>query len=181
MDGKFKQVKTRSVPCQPKSYKTLLEVVKKAQRVLELKDVEGTLVGIKSPAYTEGVFITGCHMHFITKDRKFGGHVMEVRAYSKRLIINGTGSFIVHLLSSSKFYKAKLGGGEPAGLKMVEQGKSQYLGAPVFGLVRSPVAMSVLLLSAPISVYTFPIRPVPALRHTRKRSCRLWPRPEWCR
>jgi len=123
VEGKFSHVKTRSVPLQQKPYKTLPEVIKEGQQVVEIKDVEGTLVGIKCPPYTEGVFITGYHLHFITKDRTRGGHVMEIKTDSAKVIIDSTDNFIVQLPDNSEFIKARLGGGEPEGLKQVEQGK----------------------------------------------------------
>jgi acetolactate decarboxylase len=123
VEGKFSHVKTRSVPLQQKPYKTLPEVIKEAQQVLELKDVEGTVIGFKSPAYTAGVCITGYHLHFITKDRTRGGHVMELKTASVKAIIDSTANLIVQLPDSQEFLKANIGEGEPEGLKQVEQGK----------------------------------------------------------
>lgn len=73
VEGKFSDVKTRSVPLQQKPYRLLSEVVKEKQQVLEQKDVEGTIVGFRCPSYTEGVCITGYHLHFINKERTKGG------------------------------------------------------------------------------------------------------------
>jgi acetolactate decarboxylase len=125
VEGKFSDVTTRSVPLQQKPYRLLSEVVKESQQLLEQKDVEGTIVGFRCPSYTEGVCITGYHLHFINKDRTRGGHVLEIKTASVKAIVDGAASMILHLpgADNSEFIKASLGGGAPEGLKQVEQGK----------------------------------------------------------
>lgn len=39
-------------------------------------EVGGTLFGFRSPAFSHGVSVAGDHMHFISADRKRGGHVL---------------------------------------------------------------------------------------------------------
>jgi acetolactate decarboxylase len=125
VEGKFSDVKTRSVPLQQKPYRLLSEVVKENQQVLEQKDVEGTIVGFRCPSYTEGVCITGYHLHFINKARTKGGHLMDIKTTSVKATVDGTDSMIVQLpgAGNSEFFKARIGAGEPEGLKQVEQGK----------------------------------------------------------
>ena len=76
VDGEFKNVKLRSVPIQKKPYPRLLEVIKN-QVVFEYKDVKGTLIGFRMPKYMEGVNVGGYHFHFISADKKKGGHVLD--------------------------------------------------------------------------------------------------------
>ena len=76
IDGTFKQVKTRSVAKQSRPYPTLIEAAK-TQAVFELKDVEGTALGFWCPAYVKGINLPGYHLHFISKDRKSGGHILD--------------------------------------------------------------------------------------------------------
>lgn len=73
--GHFPRMKTRSVPKQQAPYKGLLEVVKE-QRIFELGDVHGTMVGFRFPEYMKGVNVPRYHFHFITRDRNAGGHVL---------------------------------------------------------------------------------------------------------
>jgi acetolactate decarboxylase len=74
--GKFSYIKTRTVPPQEKPYKPLTEVTK-TQPVFEKKDQNGTLVGFMLPAFTAGVNVPGYHLHFLSSDKTFGGHVLE--------------------------------------------------------------------------------------------------------
>jgi acetolactate decarboxylase len=75
-DGVFKVVKVRSVPAQKKPYPRLVEAAKK-QAVFEYKNIKGTLLGFKVPKYMDGVNVSGCHFHFISDDRKHGGHLLD--------------------------------------------------------------------------------------------------------
>ena len=46
------------------------------EHVFDLADVEGTMVGFRFPDYSEGIEVSGYHLHFITADRTRGGHVL---------------------------------------------------------------------------------------------------------
>src|SRR5262245_54485585 len=74
IDGRFESVKARSVPRQEPPYRPLTEVVAD-QRVFELSDVDGTMLGFRFPEYAEGIEVAGWHLHFISEDRGRGGHV----------------------------------------------------------------------------------------------------------
>ncbi len=76
VDGLFRYVKTRSVPRQREPYPPLVEVVKH-QPTFELRDVRGSLVGFRFPNYAQGLNVPGYHLHFITEDRRTGGHLLE--------------------------------------------------------------------------------------------------------
>ncbi len=76
IEGKFKSVKARSVPKQSKPYPMLLEV-SKTQPVFNYADVEGTAVGFFCPQYVKGINVPGYHLHFISADRKTGGHILD--------------------------------------------------------------------------------------------------------
>lgn len=78
VDGWFDYVKTRSVPRQRKPYPPLAEVIEH-QPTFELHDVPGSLVGFRFPLYAQGLNIAGYHFHFITADRRTGGHVLKFR------------------------------------------------------------------------------------------------------
>jgi len=78
IDGSFELVHGRSVPRQEPPYRPLAEVVGD-QRVFDLAEVEGSMVGFRFPDYSEGIEVSGYHLHFITADRSRGGHVLECR------------------------------------------------------------------------------------------------------
>ena len=79
LDGRFEFVRARSVPAQEPPYRPLTEVVA-AQNVFELRDLAGTMVGFRFPAYVEGIEVAGYHLHFVSADRERGGHVLGSRS-----------------------------------------------------------------------------------------------------
>jgi len=91
--GRFKSVKTRSVPRQSKPYPPLVEVTAK-QPVFDLHDVSGTMVGFRLPPFVKGINVPGYHLHFISDDRSGGGHILDF------VLENGT----VELEENSRFY-----------------------------------------------------------------------------
>ncbi len=74
IDGRFSHVRARSVPKQS-NYLPLVEIAK-LQTVFEFQDVEGTIIGFYTPSFLSGVHMAGLHLHFITADRKRGGHLL---------------------------------------------------------------------------------------------------------
>jgi acetolactate decarboxylase len=83
LDGRFESVRARSVPRQSPPYQPLTEVVIE-QHVFELTDVEGTMLGFRFPDYVEGIEVSGYHLHFISADRRRGGHVLGSRSSGLR-------------------------------------------------------------------------------------------------
>jgi acetolactate decarboxylase len=79
LDGGFELLRARSVPRQEPPYRPLTEVVAD-QHVFELRDVEGTMLGFRFPAWVEGIEVAGYHLHFLSADRRRGGHVLDSRA-----------------------------------------------------------------------------------------------------
>ena len=94
LDGSFELVRARSVPRQRPPYRPLTEVVAE-QRVFELRDAVGTMVGFRFPEYAEGIEASGFHLHFIDEARERGGHVLDSRA---------AGPLRVHLDPSSELH-----------------------------------------------------------------------------
>ena len=78
VDAVFPYVKTRSVPRQHKPYPPLVEVVKD-QPTFEFHDVRGSLIGFRFPSQAQGLNVPGYHLHFITEDRRAGGHLLECK------------------------------------------------------------------------------------------------------
>jgi acetolactate decarboxylase len=96
VDGAFELVHARSVPRQSPPYRPLAEVVGE-QRVFDLREVEGTMVGFRFPDYSEGLEVSGYHLHFITADRTRGGHVLSARPREARAAIDASTDLHVEL------------------------------------------------------------------------------------
>jgi acetolactate decarboxylase len=116
INGLFKYIKTRSIPRQEKPYPPLVEVTEK-QTTFEFNDIEGTMVGFKSPSYVTGINVAGYHLHFITKDRKAGGHLLECITQSGTIEIDNTLEVLLVLPDNEEFYTMNL-----------EKNKQQELG-----------------------------------------------------
>lgn len=85
VEGHFGHLRARSVPKQFPPYRPLAEVIGE-QHVFEFSDVAGTLVGFRFPDYSEGIEVSGYHLHFVSEDRTRGGHVLDCS------LIRGTAS-----------------------------------------------------------------------------------------
>lgn len=77
IDGHFSHIKVRSVPKQ-ENYRPLVEVTKE-QPVFDFEDIEGTLAGFYTPGFLGSVSVPGLHLHFLSADRRHGGHLLECR------------------------------------------------------------------------------------------------------
>ena len=96
IDGEFELIKARSVPRQSPPYRPLAEVVGD-QHVFELAQAQGTMVGFRFPDYSEGIEVSGYHLHFISADRSRGGHVLECRPRRARVRIDPAADLHVEL------------------------------------------------------------------------------------
>jgi acetolactate decarboxylase len=96
IDGTFNYIKTRSVPKQQEPYPPLVDVVKE-QTVFEFHDVSGTIVGFRCPDSVKGVNVPGYHLHFITEDRKAGGHLLACQLHDATIAIDYTSEFYMVL------------------------------------------------------------------------------------
>jgi acetolactate decarboxylase len=74
--GTFLNMKVRSVPGQVEPYPPLQDVVAN-QSIYNYTNVTGTMVVIYTPNYTGTVSVIGYHWHFISDDRRKGGHVLD--------------------------------------------------------------------------------------------------------
>jgi acetolactate decarboxylase len=96
LDGRFELVRLRSVPAQTPPYRPLTEVVAD-QHVFELRDVAGTMLGFRFPAYVEGIEVAGYHLHFISEDRSRGGHVLGSESQGLRARVDPSDDLHVEL------------------------------------------------------------------------------------
>ena len=120
IEGTFKYVKTRSVSGQNKPYPPLVEIVKD-QPIFEFHDIKGTLVGSWFPGYMNGINVPGYHFHFITEDKKAGGHLLECQTENISIGIDYTSNSYLALPEDEEFYKAELSKENLAVLEKVEK------------------------------------------------------------
>jgi len=120
IEGVFEYMKTRSVPGQEKPYPALVDVVKH-QSVFEFHDVKGTIVGFRTPGFVQGINVPGYHIHFITEDRKAGGHVLACQMEHVDVELDFTSELCVVLPKSAGFAAADLTGERHRELEAVEK------------------------------------------------------------
>ena len=83
IDGAFSHVRARAVP-RSENYKPLVEATAN-QPVFDFSDVQGCLAGFYTPRFMESLNAPGYHMHFLTEDRRHGGHLIECALRKARI------------------------------------------------------------------------------------------------
>lgn len=123
MEGVFEYVKTRSVPGQEQPYPPLVDVVKH-QSVFEFHDVKGTIVGFRAPGFVQGINVPGYHLHFITENRKAGGHVLACEMQHVGVELDFTSELYVVLPKGAAFAAADLTEERHSELEAVEKDRN---------------------------------------------------------
>lgn len=113
-------IKTRSVAKQSKPYPKMIEAVKK-QVVFEMKNLEGTLVGFRFPDYMKGLNVPGYHFHFLSKDKKMGGHVLDLSASKFEIEIDFMDEFELKIPNNEAFNRLNLTQTKAEDLEKVEK------------------------------------------------------------
>ncbi|RZU38790.1 acetolactate decarboxylase [Edaphobacter modestus] len=106
VEGTFSFVKTRVMKAVPQG--TGLKSASSGQKEFTFEDQEGTLIGLWSPGFAGSFSVPGYHFHFLSADRKRGGHVLECRAVD--VTIGGCAMHEMHvsLPETAEFLKANL-------------------------------------------------------------------------
>ena len=120
IEGTFDYIKARSVPKQNKPYPPLVEVVKN-QSIFEFHNVKGIIAGFRCPIYVKGINVIGYHLHFLTKDRKAGGHLLECQLQNIEIEIDYTSAFYMVLPKNAEFYTVDLEKDKHQELEKVEK------------------------------------------------------------
>ncbi|KRM36094.1 alpha-acetolactate decarboxylase [Agrilactobacillus composti DSM 18527 = JCM 14202] len=75
--GVFSSVRTRVVAGNRQPPFKPLAIVAQNQELFSAENVTGTLVGYYSPELFQGVASAGFHVHFVSDDHQFGGHILD--------------------------------------------------------------------------------------------------------
>ncbi len=84
IEGTFNSVHVRSVPEQTKPYKPLSEIAETQPEYI-YESLEGTIVALRCPDFVEGINVPGWHLHFVSKDKTKGGHMLNADLLSGSL------------------------------------------------------------------------------------------------
>ncbi|KAF2724754.1 alpha-acetolactate decarboxylase [Polychaeton citri CBS 116435] len=96
-----------------------LSGIGKNQSVETYEDVEGTIVGFHTPENWQGFGVAGEHLHFLGKDCKAGGHVLNITALGVTIAMAVASNVHVELPTTEDFKTARLVT-DDTGLKEVE-------------------------------------------------------------
>lgn len=106
--GSFASMTVRSVPRQQPPYRPLTEVIREEQVEFTYESVEGVLVGFRFPSYMKRLNAPGYHLHFLSSDRKKGGHVLDFTVKEARLQLDPERAFDMLLPEHHQFREADL-------------------------------------------------------------------------
>jgi len=122
IDGHFKRICARSETGYRAHHVTLKDALSVTQRDFYFDDIRGTLVCVYYPDYMDGINASGWHLHFISEDRKSGGHVFDVSMYSGTAFFDKITEIEIKLPSEPVFDTYSLKSASKDEIRRVEQG-----------------------------------------------------------
>ena len=125
IDGDFELVDARSESGYESVHVDLKTILEKTQKAFKFENVRGTLVCVYFPDYMDGINASGWHLHFISEDRKHGGHVFEIVLRSGKGEISKINSIELKLPDEPIFDTFALKQASKDIVKAVEQGKGE--------------------------------------------------------
>ena len=78
--GNFKKMTCGGLHKQVPPYETGLDVLIPNRPVFERENFSGTMVGFFCPDFIGNINVAAYHLHFVSDDKQFAGHVMELEA-----------------------------------------------------------------------------------------------------
>ncbi|MEV5361106.1 acetolactate decarboxylase, partial [Micrococcus luteus] len=109
--GTFAAVRTRTVRAQTPPYPPLTEASdEQAEQVFD--DVDGDIVGFRTPDFEQGISVAGYHLHFLDRARAHGGHVLDFTLRSGRVALSTAAELHLRLPTTAAFLNADLAGAD---------------------------------------------------------------------
>ncbi len=103
---RFASIRVRSV--MPQEPETRLVDAIRSQTVRTFEGCEGTLVGFFTPEFLAHVNVAGLHLHFITRARDAGGHVLAAIVDAGTVMTDETTRLSLALPDTEEFRRAAL-------------------------------------------------------------------------
>ncbi len=93
IEGVFAEMNVRSEYAQSEPYQPLAKVLETDQTFFDYENIEGSVVALYCPDYMSDLNATGWHMHFISKDKSKGGHVLGLKVDQVGVIMDISDGF----------------------------------------------------------------------------------------
>lgn len=123
IDGEFELVDARSESSYRAMHVSLKEILGKKQKAFQFENIKGSLVCVYFPDYMDGINAAGWHLHFISEDKKSGGHVFEIKMKKGRGKVDKVNYIEMKLPDEPVFDTYSLKSASEDEIKHVEQGK----------------------------------------------------------
>ncbi|WP_246279135.1 acetolactate decarboxylase [Paraburkholderia ultramafica] len=91
------------MPRQTKPYRPMLQAIER-QPVFRFEATSATLVGFRCHPYVQGINLAGFHVHYITDDRRGGGHVLDYRLLEWKLEVAKISKLRIDLPRTDSFH-----------------------------------------------------------------------------
>ena len=102
--AEFNEILIRSESGQEEPYPTLVEALKETQKEITPQNIGGTIVGLYCPDFMSSLNSVGWHFHFISADKKIGGHVLDLNLKSGEAQFDKTDNFDMGLPIKKNFH-----------------------------------------------------------------------------
>lgn len=120
LDAEFPSILFRSEYGSKPPYPTLVEALKGKQTEFTEKNIKGTLIGIYCPGYMGGLNTPGWHFHFVSQDKKKGGHILELSLNKGTIYLDKSDQFNMIIPDDQKFQSLNLAKDMSADIKSAE-------------------------------------------------------------
>ena len=119
LDGHFAEIHTRAA-CKVEAG-VPLDQATAHQAEFRMKEVTGTIVGFWSPPYASSINVAGWHLHFLTDDRKGGGHLLGCRGQGLEAKLQDLDDLRLAIPETAQFLRADLTQNPSAALDKAER------------------------------------------------------------
>lgn len=125
IQGTFNSINARSEDVAKLPYQPLAKWLRKHQHKFTEKDVVATIIAFKCPDFVKGISVPGYHLHFITQDKKRGGHVLGLNIETAKVEIQPIYNFNLQLSKHKEYLKSNMSytSKTDSQLKKIESGK----------------------------------------------------------
>ncbi|RHZ56256.1 acetolactate decarboxylase [Aspergillus thermomutatus] len=102
VDAFFPSLSVRIIPKRENPDEALGDLTRR-QSVTSIENSTGSLVGFWSPEYTAGLSVAGFHLHYLSDDRRAGGHVLDFRAHEASVSVAVVREYHIELPVTGEF------------------------------------------------------------------------------